>query len=698
MNAMRQFLMAGAVLALATGVYAADWYVSAGMDYGADAVDAAHRTNDIQAAINKAAQNDVIWVEDGFVCDSGFTTDDYGSWRLVCGKAMTFRAQGGDWRTGPTIRGAKDASVPSGVGVGSIGGFRKTAVNAKMTIIGFNFENCSADSGSDGGGGIKGNGASSGIYNLTLRNCRISGCAAPRGAGASFVEAYDCLFNDNLTGAMGGGIYKGHAYGCRFENNVQEGGTGAACGGGAIYSGTANTCVFNGNSAYIGGATYSVASTNCTFIDNVSGKDGGGAYSGGAVNSTFVGNHCASRGGGIYGGDPISNCVFACNVAGSYGGGIAIFNTAEREIFDCTITNNIAATTGGGVSSSLLGPVLYNSFVADNVATNDGGGTYNMALVDCVVTGNVTVTSRGGGAYRGTARNCEFLGNTAGSRGGGICATIARDCSIIGNTALIAGGGICGHYGQVGDATVESLFVTNCVIAGNTLIGDTTSSSSYGGAGAYGATLVNCVVTNNRSGCWNGGGTHLCNTINTLIVGNTCAFEFTVNNRGGGGVCGGTHYNALIAGNTSWGGGGGALRATLVNCTVVANTNASTLATLAGGCGDCNVVNTVSWGNVGGNDDGLRNHVATNSISAVSLAAYGPGNSTDDPLLRADSRGPYVPAVNSPCRNNGLVQEWMSDRDDVRSRALGGRARIVGSAPDIGAYEAGLDGTRLSVR
>ena len=697
MQTASRHLAALAALAMASGAFAADWYVSAGMDYGADAVDAAHRTNDIQAAINKAAQNDVIWVEDGFVCDSGFTTDDYGSWRLVCGKAMTIRAQGGDWRTGPTIRGARDASASNGIGAGSIGGFRKTAVNAKMAIIGFNFEDCSADSGTDGGGGVKGNGSSDGVFNLTLRNCRISGCAAPRGGGVSLAEVHDCVITGNSAVGMGGGIYKGHAYGCLIENNEQRGSEASASGGGAIYSGTASNCVMAGNGAYQGGATYSVDAVKCTLTGNVCGKYGGGAYGGSLVGSTVIGNRADYRGGGSFGGDPISNCVFACNVSADYGGGIAVFNSTARKIFDCTITNNVSGTTGGGISSSLLGPVLYNSLVADNVATNDGGGTYNMALVDCVVTGNVSVTALGGGACRGAARNCVFRGNSAGSRGGGICGTVVRDCSILGNTAPIAGGGICGYYGQVGDATAESLFVTNCVIAGNRLTGVGTSLV-YGGAGAYGASLVGCVVSNNWSECWTGGGTYRCNTINTLIVGNTCAFEYNNNNRGGGGVTGGTHYNALIAGNTSWGGGGGALSARLVNCTVVANTNSSTKATLAGGVGSCNLVNTVSWGNVGGPDDGLKNHVATNSISAVSLANYGPGNSTADPLLCADSRGPYVPSAKSPCRNAGLAQDWMDDPADIRSRALGGRARIVGAAPDIGAYEAGLDGTRLSVR
>ena len=696
MDAMQRILLtAGTALALATGARGADWYVSTDMSYGDGTVDAAHRLNDIQAAINNAAQNDTIWVADGFVCDSGFTTDTYGSWRLVCGKAMTFRAQGGDWRTGPTIRGAKDSSASNGIGSGSIGGFRKTAVNAKMTIIGFNFEDCSANSGSDGGGGVKGNGASDGIYNLTLRNCRISGCAAPRGAGVSLAEVHDCVITGNSADSMGGGIYKGNAYRCRIENNAQLGGESSACGGGAIYSGTASNCVMAGNSAYQGGATYSVDSVKCTLTNNVCGKYGGGAYGGSLVDSTLIGNRADYRGGGSFGSNPITNCVIACNVAVDYGGGIAVFNSTDREIFDCTITNNTAGTTGGGVSSSLLGPVIYNSLVANNVAANNGGGTFNMALVDCVVTNNLSVNGYGGGACGGAfARRSLFASNMA-KCGGGICALAATDCEIVDNMAASQGGGIRGLAKQDSDITAESLFVTNCVVAGNSV---TNSAVSIGGGGVFGATLVGCVVSNNWCASWGGGGTVRCNTVNSLILGNTCAFEYNNNNRGGGGVNGGRHYNTLIAGNTSWGGGGGALAATLVNCTVVANTNASTRATLAGGVGSCNLVNTVSWGNSGGADDGLKNHVATNSVSAVSLAAYGPNNTTADPNLRADKCGLYVPAGKSSCRNAAMVFDWMTDPADVRSRALGGRDRIVGAAPDIGAYEAGLDGTRFFAR
>ena len=684
MNVIRMCLKAGAILALATVANGADWYVSADMDYGADVADAAHRKDNLQSAINSAKAGDTIWVADGFVCDSGSTDVSGSAYRITSNKALIIRAENGDWRTGPTIRGSLDETAP-------VGGFAKTAVNAKVQIIGFNFEDCAITSGD--GGGVRGNGYNGG-WNLTLRSCRLSNCKASNGGGATLVEAYDCVFDGNLAKAHGGGLYYANAYGCEIANNVQTS-SGSGYGGGGFYSGTASNCVFSGNSAIQGGGAESVDALRCTFLDNTSSGYGGGCKSGSARDSFFARNRAGTRGGGIHGGSSISNCVFACNTAVGYGGGRALQNTSSVVIRDCVITNNTTGETGGGISSGLYGPVLYNSLVANNVATNNGGGTFNVTLVDCVVTNNTSASGYGGGACGGRfARNCLFASNSA-KCGGGICAITAADCEIVGNTAETQGGGIRGSAGQSSDMTAESLFVTNCLVAGNTV---TSAAVNIGGGGAFGATLVGCVVSNNWSECWSGGGLYLCNTINTLIVGNTCAFEYNNSNRGGGGVCLGTHYNSLIAGNTSWGGGGGALSARLVNCTVVANTNASTRATLAGGCGRCNLINTVSWGNVGGSDDEFSGHVATNSISATSLSSYGPGNSTANPRLAAESRGPYVPAFGSPCRNAGLVQDWMCDPADIRSRALGGRARIVGPAPDIGAYEAGFDATRVLIR
>ena len=197
MQTASRHLAALAALAMASVAFAADWYVSIGMDYGADVVDAAHRTNDIQAAIYKAAQNDVVWVADGFVCDSGTVDVSGTSYRLSSSKALTLRSQGGDWRTGPTIRGSRDETAP-------VGGFAKTAVNAKVQIIGFNFVDCAIPSGD--GGGVRGNGGGASGYNLTLRSCRLSNCKASNGGGVQ-VGGDSGTFAMSDTAAVTGNIF-----------------------------------------------------------------------------------------------------------------------------------------------------------------------------------------------------------------------------------------------------------------------------------------------------------------------------------------------------------------------------------------------------------------------------------------------------------------------------------------------------------
>jgi len=84
---------------------------------------------------------------------------------------------------------------------------------------------------------------------------------------------------------------------------------------------------------------------------------------------------------------------------------------------------------GGGllIEGEDSSPVLINCTIRENAAHVSGGGLYNdlgaPTLVNCVFRGNTTAGS-GGGAYsaRGAARfiNCTFLNNTAGDRGGGV--------------------------------------------------------------------------------------------------------------------------------------------------------------------------------------------------------------------------------------------------------------------------------------
>ena len=63
-----------AAAGMSLSALAADFYVSSDKSYGvAEGADPDHIFDDLQLAINAAAANDTVWVEDGFVCESGVT-------------------------------------------------------------------------------------------------------------------------------------------------------------------------------------------------------------------------------------------------------------------------------------------------------------------------------------------------------------------------------------------------------------------------------------------------------------------------------------------------------------------------------------------------------------------------------------------------------------------------------------------------
>ncbi len=78
--------------------------------------------------------------------------------------------------------------------------------------------------------------------------------------------------------------------------------------------------------------------------------------------------------------------------------------------------------------------------------------------------------------------------------------------------------------------------------------------------------------------------------------------------------------------------------------------------------------------------------------------AVGPGNTTANPKIVAT--GPYqnMHGPGSPCLNRGLAFPWMTHRDDIRSRDRNGRQRVIDGRVDMGALEAPIFGTMLTLR
>ncbi|MBN1670194.1 MAG: hypothetical protein JXR37_04135 [Kiritimatiellae bacterium] len=212
--------------------------------------------------------------------------------------------------------------------------------------------------------------------------------------------------------------------------------------------------------------------------------------------------------------------------------------------------------------------------------------------------------------------------------GNGLCRCVQVTCA----DAVLDGFTIRNGYHSEGGGgvEVESGMVANCVITGN-------HTEQFGGGALIRehGLLRNCVVCGNRT-----------------------------EGHGGGVFChpGGTVESCTIVGNEAGTGGG------------------------FYGAGACVVKNTVirfneapadsDWGTLWGSGSFL---------DCCTLPSVGTGCVTNDPLLADPGKHDYRLLPDSPCRDSGANQPWMSGATDVR-----GLERVAGGVVDIGAYEFGV--------
>jgi len=246
------------------------------------------------------------------------------------------------------------------------------------------------------------------------KNCRFVNNAG--GLGGGICSLYDsssgiitnCIFKNNYSRNVGGGIYAAQAHptyinaitvvGCYFEANT------SAWSGGAIDL-RIDQCIVS----------------NCVIINNFAGQYSGGIYfEGGTVTNciitkcTFTGNACnggetgRGQGGAIRaaGRTTISDCSFLYNIATNQGG--AIYGRDITTIQNCLIARNGSLTnTGGGVYFQNTGTVE-NCTIVSNYAKVSGGGIY---LAGGSFTGTNNII------YFNTAPNGANFTNTAGNTG-----------------------------------------------------------------------------------------------------------------------------------------------------------------------------------------------------------------------------------------------------------------------------------------
>ncbi len=216
-------------------------------------------------------------------------------------------------------------------------------------------------------------------------------------------------------------------------------------------------------------------------------------------NSTISNSTTTGYGGGLFinGSDNITiqSCQITNNAAYA-GGGIAILNSYGVKVRSSTITGNVttgngAEIGGGGIDFRRLGDALrssedrlyiFNSTIANNTTSNDGGGInaitdrsttfVNIDILSSVISNNMA-GSDGGGLRLSSYRLSNYFGSV-GSRLNIVETTVS------GNTAVNKGGGIYQYRPRL-ESIRQSTISKNSAARGGgifTVFGDWTLSNS----------------------------------------------------------------------------------------------------------------------------------------------------------------------------------------------------------------------------
>jgi predicted outer membrane repeat protein len=387
------------------------------------------------------------------------------------------------------------------------------------------------------------------------------------------------------------------------------------------------------------------------------------------------------RGAGMYAystGMTVRNCRFERNYTTSSGAGGGLWVNRSAVVEDCVFIQN-RADTGGA---------LY--------------GTNDLVVSRCTFTSNLASGGSGGAVFcekSALVTGCVFEANWAGDSGGGFCCWtygtgvvvnsrfIGNDARSSGTSGLGGGAVYLRRSGVVRDsyfsnnrATNEAgavhFYGTNCLMERCELY---TNSGGSGGAFAYRGAVLDCIMAGNRA---SGGGAIYCSD---LSVDRSRILNNYANNNGGGANGSSlTIRDTLITGNTASNQGGGlyiSSDGSIENSTVIENSSPNTAGIWASG--SSTVRNSIVYGNLGKNYSN-RAVTVTYEFTCTAPDPGGTGNTTNDPAFLFPSAGNCRLATNSPCRDAGTNQAWMTGATD-----LDGQPRVVGPSVDMGAYELG---------
>ena len=341
--------------------------------------------------------------------------------------------------------------------------------------------------------------------------------------------------------------------------------------------------------------------------------------------------------------------------------GIKEFVTAARRVFAALLLVLCAATGMQTAHAATINVPAQYAAIQDAVDAASNG--------DTIVIANGTYT----GAKN---RDINIVGKDLVVRSSGGASKCIIDCQQAGRgfyLGIVTGAtridgftiknGMVSNYGGAAFIISGNPVFANCAFTGN-------SAEIFGGA-MNGGTATNCVFTNNATFASGGGGAGM---YGGMAI--NCAFSNnTTNSSGfGGGMNSGTATNCIFTGNVAdYGGGMSGGKA--IHCTFTGNSS---------GLDSCTAFNCIIWGNTGAS---ISFSGGTVQYSDVQGGYTGKGNINADPLFVNASAGDFHLTAGSPCINAG--SSTAPTGFTLPATDFDGKNRIVGSAPDIGAYEYG---------
>jgi len=217
------------------------------------------------------------------------------------------------------------------------------------------------------------------LSGMTIRNGKTSGNGGGIYNEDGTLTMTDCTVSGNKAGTSGGGIYNGIGgtltmTGCTVSGNMAgyDGG-GINNNGGTV---TMTNCTVSGNKAKVEYRSADGSSTR-----PVADSDGGGIYTIGGADTlrlnycTITDNTAEGSGGGIYNSD--DTVVLTCTIV--YG------NTFDDNIYGAYSTDLYSIV--GGTDDPLLGPLQDNGGPTETRALLDGSPAID-ACIDCTVDSN----------------------------------------------------------------------------------------------------------------------------------------------------------------------------------------------------------------------------------------------------------------------------------------------------------------------